>query len=239
MPLAEKKKIIQAVISLARKGAVAREALAALGQQKALPEPQYAMGGIMTANFHRFDQKALAALVLGANPFAARTAIELLGRHGGPWAKAELAAAKSKRKSLVRTITRTEKTMGAEALPDRANAMLHQILNSPTSKGKDTAAVVMAVDYLSVAKPHLMEILDSPVADTETTTTAVMALTTEETDVATLKGYAKRGNHKILRYRAFRKLADLGAEGRAVLRTFAAVPDEPLKPRIQEMLSTK
>jgi hypothetical protein len=67
-----------AVRKLSGLGVAAEPAIAALAQDASLQEPQWGMGGIMLARFHRFDLKNLRLFLKAENPYLALESAKLL-----------------------------------------------------------------------------------------------------------------------------------------------------------------
>jgi hypothetical protein len=238
MSIAQKREIIPKVISLARLGPAAKPALAALAGNGALPEPQRAMSAINYAGYYRYNATKLISLLNHPNPFMQREAAKHLGNHGGPAAVTALRRKipHASSRGFARNLEVYAKKRPT-ALPDRANRLLDQLLNSTNRNERKSAAVVLAADFGGTAEQDLLDLYGLLVADKDCQMWAAMALTRPaEKSVEKLRGYTKRGLNKYLRYNAVTALGKLGAPGKAVLKTLLAAPGEPLKPYIEKLL---
>lgn len=239
LPATARQEIVQRMMRLAFRGPEARDALGAIASKASLPEPQRALAGIWYCRFYRYDVNALLALLDHPNPFVQRATAEQLKNHGGPEAiaalmeKANTGVSRGFRQKL-ETYARTARK---KALPPRANAMLHRLLDKTDRKTRKMASVVLTADYFAQAEADMLELLSLRVADKDARMWLASAITKgAEKNVVKLKTYTKRGLDKYLRYNAVLALAKLGAPGKAVLKELLAAPKEPLAPHIAKLV---
>lgn len=240
LPESKKDEIIQALGRLAKKGIASREAMLALSDNPALPERQRAMGGIFYASYFRFQLPELVKLLSSANPFTARQAAYLMSKYGGPEARAKMLAfaAGTKNRGLAKNIDRQLGKMRSTALPPRALEKLHALVFAETGEKKKLAAVILAEDFGKIAEAELLEVHQGPLSNKETQMNAAFALvTSNKKNVEKLKLYCNRKYRKFLRYSAMKELGNNGAAGKAVLKEFLKVKDEPLKPHIERFIN--
>ena len=230
--------VIKGVLRLARRGAAAGEALAALHDDSGVSPRMRAMAGVMVANLRRYDPQALGALLASPLPHVARHAALLLSQLGQTGITVLVARAnKLTDKNLAAQLKRHASTASKTVAP-KVLALLHRLQTSTDASKKQWAGTELAVSHIAVAEPFLLRMLREAVADSPTRLQATLAL---------VEGYAKkpqklkqladRRHPPQLRLAACQELLKHGKEGRAAVEAFAQKPGDPLANSLKTLLA--
>jgi hypothetical protein len=231
-------KVIKGVLALARRGAAAGPALAALHDDDARAARVRTMAGVMFANLHRFAPETLGRLLRSSQVHVVRHAALLLSQLGGTaLTLLRKEAERTTDPMIAATLRRHAGATTGKAVPPRTLALLHQLLASTSAAKKQWAGTELAVSHIAHAEPFLLRMLHEAVADPQTRLQASLALVEGHAkDIKKLRELASRRHPTRLRLAACQQLAKLGAPGKKALSELARAPNEPLAAQIKPLL---